>query len=167
MSAFGGKADIDTCASTIYERKFSLSGEKSRLIPSYRDHPSTRSSFNILPILVVYFPVKFAQLEDTMRHLGWLFAIAVAVLVIQSGKNTDFCGRGFDGHDAHFNDAPARRSEHAGNGDGQSVLKVSLEYCSSTEAATISGLSIFKRPKAHVCFWHKADITWCTAHVRF
>jgi hypothetical protein len=74
------------------ERKFSLSGEKSRLIPSYRDHPSTRSSFNILPIFVVYYPVKFAQLEDTMRHLGWLFAIAVAVLVIQGGKNTDSAG---------------------------------------------------------------------------
>ncbi|MGB6418983.1 MAG: hypothetical protein WBF50_20600, partial [Pseudolabrys sp.] len=36
--------------------------------------------------------VKFAQLEDTMRHLGWLFAIAVAVLVIQGGKNTDSAG---------------------------------------------------------------------------
>jgi hypothetical protein len=89
---FWGKADIDTCTSTICERKFSLSGEKSRLIPSYRDHPSTRSSFNILPIFVVYIPVKFAQLEDTMRHLGWLFAIAVAVLVIQGGKNTDTAG---------------------------------------------------------------------------
>ena len=27
-----------------------------------------------------------------MRHLGWLFAIAVAVLVIQGGKNTDTAG---------------------------------------------------------------------------
>ena len=27
-----------------------------------------------------------------MRHLGWLFAIAVAVLVIQGGKNTDSAG---------------------------------------------------------------------------
>jgi hypothetical protein len=93
MSAFGGKADIDTCTSTIFaSASFALRGEKSRLIPSYRDHPSTRSSFNILPIFVVYIPVKFAQLEDTMRHLGWLFAIAVAVLVIQGGKNTDSAG---------------------------------------------------------------------------
>jgi hypothetical protein len=27
-----------------------------------------------------------------MRHLGWLFAIAVAVLVIQGGKNTNSVG---------------------------------------------------------------------------
>jgi hypothetical protein len=66
--------------------------KSSRLIPSYRDHPSTRSSFNILPIFVVYFTVKFARLEDTMRHLGWLFAVAVAVLVMQGGKNTDSAG---------------------------------------------------------------------------
>jgi hypothetical protein len=77
-----------TSTSTICEREFSL----SRLIPSYRDLPSTPSSFNILPIFVVYFPVKFARLEDTMRHLSWLFAIAVAVLVIQGGKNTDSAG---------------------------------------------------------------------------
>ncbi|MGB8565340.1 MAG: hypothetical protein WCD83_18310, partial [Pseudolabrys sp.] len=63
--------------------------------------------------------------------------------------------------------APARRSEHAGNGDGQSVLKVSLEHCSSTEAATISGLSIFKRRKAHFCFWHKADTQLESVNVRF
>src|ERR1700704_4152531 len=53
-----------------------------------------------------------------------------------------FCGPAFDGRDSHFNDASARRYEHAGNGDRQSVLKVSLECCSSTEAAAISGLSI-------------------------
>ena len=102
-----------------------------------------------------------------MRHLGWLFAIAVAVLVIQGGKNTDSAGAVSTDTMRISNDAPARRSEHAGNGDGQSVLKVSLEYCSSTEAATISGLSIFKRPKAHVCFWHKADGAPAAIDVRF
>ena len=27
-----------------------------------------------------------------MRHLGWLFAIAVTILVIQGGKNADTAG---------------------------------------------------------------------------
>ena len=92
MSAFGAKPTSTPAHRPFASARFSLSGEKSRLILSYRNHTSTRSSFNILPIFVVYFPVKFAHLEDTMRHLGWLFAIAVAVLVIQGGKNTDTAG---------------------------------------------------------------------------
>ena len=61
--------------------------EKSRLIPSYRDYQFARSSFSILLIFVVYFPIKFTRWENPMRHLGWLFAIAAAVVVIHIGKS--------------------------------------------------------------------------------
>lgn len=60
------------------------------------DFKPERTAFSILAIIFqngdlmsFCYVTRTVGLEDPMRHLGWLFAIAVAVLALQVGKNTN------------------------------------------------------------------------------